>query len=198
LGINRLEPRPDSLAADVKEWRRRLRLLSANLKHGHGGLERAVGLKASLRTFNERDKRSIWDHPDPSAHRRYPHFCTPIYGLHDGRRVLIRHPAYKTSELLENYRVIDDQSKNRWPAFIAVGEYRPTADRPIWFSKSKLFMNIDGVPLGPRRVVAIGGYGSLTSVDGEDVYWHPDRKLFLLGKIITDELLFDLRVPESV
>ena len=47
-------------------------------------------------------------------------------------------------------------------------------------------------------MVAVGGYGSLTSVDGENVYWHPDRKFFLLGKIITDELLSDLKVPKSV
>jgi len=127
-----------------------------------------------------------------------PCFCTPIYRLHDGRYVLIHHPAYRTPELVKKYNVVDQIGKDRWPAFIALGEYRPKAEQPIWFSKSKMFMTSDGIPIGPRGMVAVGGYGSLTSLDGENIYWHPDRKFFLLGKIITDELLSDLNVPKSV
>lgn len=127
-----------------------------------------------------------------------PCFCTPIYKLHDGRYMIIHHPAYKTPDLLKKYKVADKQGENRWPAFIALGEYRPDAEQPIWFSKSKLFMSNDGVPLGPRAMLAIGGYGSLTSVDGEDIYWHPDRKFFLLGKKISEELLSGLEVPKYI
>jgi hypothetical protein len=126
------------------------------------------------------------------------YFCTPIYRLHDGRYILIHHPAYKTPGLVNKYKVVDEIGKDRRPAFIALGEYRPNAEQPIWFSESKLFMDCGGVPIGPRGMVAVGGYGSLTSVNNENVYWHPDRKFFLLGKVITDEFLSDLNVPKSI
>ena len=125
-----------------------------------------------------------------------PIFCTPIYRLPDSRYILIHHPAYKTPELKKKYDV--DDKYNRRPAFLALGEYRPNAEQPIWFSESKLFMDNDGVGIGPSGRFDIGGYGSVTSIDGETVYWHPERKFFLLGKIITDEFLSDLKVPKSI
>ncbi len=35
-----------------------------------------------------------------------------------------------------------------------------------------------------------------TEHPGKRVFWYPDRKHFLLGKVISDELLADMRVPE--
>jgi hypothetical protein len=48
-----------------------------------------------------------------------PYFCTPIYRLHDGRYILIHHPAYKTPELLKTYKVVN--------AMGATGHARPSA-----------------------------------------------------------------------
>jgi hypothetical protein len=127
-----------------------------------------------------------------------PVFCTPIYRLDDGRYILIHHPAYKIPKLAKKYNVPERGGYNRRPAFIAVGEYRPNAEQPIWFSESKLFMDNDGVGVGPRGIPHCGGYTSLTSIDGETVLWHPDRKFFLLGKIITDDFLSDMQVPKSI
>lgn len=53
----------------------------------------------------------------------------------------------------------------------------------------------DGVGLGPLKRIDIGVYPSVTSRNGNDVLWHPDRKFFLLGKKITPEWLSDLEVP---
>jgi hypothetical protein len=78
-----------------------------------------------------------------------------------------------------------------------LGEYRPNAEQPIWFSHSKQLMDSDGVGLGPLQRVDIGVYTSMTNRRGNDVLWHPDRKFFLLGKRITQEWLANLEVPKA-
>ena len=84
---------------------------------------------------------------------------------------------------------------NRRPAYIALAEYRPHAEQPIWFSRSKLFMDNDAVQVGPREPLQIGVYSSFTTRGGNNVLWHPDRKFFLVGKRVTEEFLADLEVP---
>ena len=39
-------------------------------------------------------------------------------------------------------------------------------------------------------------YVSLTEHAGRRVLWYPDRKSFLLGKLITDEMLDAMEVPQ--
>jgi hypothetical protein len=90
----------------------------------------------------------------------------------------------------------EDTRVNRRPAYIALGEFRPDAEQPLWFSDSKIFMDNDNVRLGPRQGIDIGVYPSFTTRNGENVLWHPERKFFLLGKRVTDEFLEDLAVPE--
>jgi hypothetical protein len=154
------------------------------------------------------DDGETWSTPKPLLYHDHgrpimsPLFCTPIYQLPDGRYILIHHPAYMIPDLARKYNIPVGEgghkaNTHRRPAFLALGEYRPDADQPIWFSPSKFFMDNDGVPLGPRGRLDLGGYTSLTSVDGEIVLWHPDRKFFLLGKKITDSFLADMRVPKT-
>ncbi|MCE2514247.1 MAG: hypothetical protein J4F37_04410 [Acidobacteria bacterium] len=38
-------------------------------------------------------------------------------------------------------------------------------------------------------------YLPTTEHQGKRVFWYPDRKHFLLGKVISDEFLADVRVP---
>jgi hypothetical protein len=119
--------------------------------------------------------------------------CCPIYPLADGRFVLLHH----------NHRGHYEQKPEatqgpRRPAFIALGEYRPGKDQPVWFSESKQLMDnddvgVDGDPGAKQK--GIGLYTSFTSRKGNNVLWHPERKFFLLGKKITPEFLSDLRVP---
>ncbi|MBT5605785.1 MAG: hypothetical protein HN742_30490, partial [Lentisphaerae bacterium] len=90
-----------------------------------------------------------------------------------------------------------DSNNNRRPAYIALGEFRPGADQPVWFSESKLLMDNDGVRLGPLERLECGCYSSFTTRGGNNVLWHPDRKFFLLGKQITDDFLADLSVPTT-
>jgi hypothetical protein len=39
-------------------------------------------------------------------------------------------------------------------------------------------------------------YASLTDRDGQRIFWYVDRKMFALGRHITDEMLAGLTVPE--
>jgi len=142
------------------------------------------------------DGRS-WCGPRPLLRRDHgqpilqPIFCCPIYQMADGRYLLIHHPAFGGKDPGNS----NGPSSNRRPAYIAVGQFRPGAQQPLWFSESRLLMDNDGAGLGPLDRVDIGGYTSFTSRGGNNVLWHPERKFFLLGKKITPEILAGLDVP---
>ena len=50
-------------------------------------------------------------------------------------------------------------------------------------------LDTDGVPIGPKGTAEIGTYPSLTEHRGQRILWDPDRKYYLLGKYLSDELL---------
>lgn len=123
--------------------------------------------------------------------------CCPIYQLADGRYVLLHHNNRGNAEERP-----EATFGPRRPAFIALGEFRPGADQPIWFSESRRLMDNDGI--GPDGIKVTpehpgntdcGVYSSFTTRGGNNVLWHPDRKTYLVGKRITDEFLSNLVVP---
>lgn len=124
---------------------------------------------------------------------RAPLCCTPIYRLRDGRYILI-HQDNNAGIGVRTPPAVTPESRH--PACIALGEFRPDADQPIFFSASKPFMDNDGVKLGPLQRLDCGVYPSMTYTGGCDVLWHPDRKFFLLGKRIDAAVLAGLVVPE--
>jgi hypothetical protein len=144
------------------------------------------------------DDGDTWCNPRPLLRKDRglpilePICCCPIYQLADGRYVLLHH---NNDGRYQGARP-EESRLNRRPAFIALGEYRPQAEQPIWFSRSKQLMDTDGVGLGPLDRREIGVYPSFTTRGGNNVLWHPDRKFFLVGKRITAEFLADLSVPE--
>jgi hypothetical protein len=144
------------------------------------------------------DDGRTWRNPRPLLRRDHgepilePLCCCPIYEYDEGRYVLLHH----NNDGRFDGCAPEDTHKNRRPAFIALGEYRPDADQPIWFSESKQLMDNDGSRIGPLKRIDIGVYPSVTKRNGVFVLWHPERKFFLLGKRITEEWLADLQVPE--
>ncbi|MGE4564834.1 MAG: exo-alpha-sialidase [Victivallaceae bacterium] len=123
---------------------------------------------------------------------RAPLCCTPVYRLHDGRFILI-HQDNNAGIGIADPPLVTPESRH--PACIALGEFRPGADQPIFFSESKPLMDNDGVKLGPLQRLDCGVYPSLTWTGGCDVLWHPDRKFFILGKKIDQSVLAGLAVP---
>ena len=83
----------------------------------------------------------------------------------------------------------------RHPAFIAIGEFRPTARQPISFSAPKQILDTQGVIIGPKKTAEIATYTSLTEWRGRRTLWYPDRKYYLLGKYLPDDLLADMCAP---
>lgn len=121
----------------------------------------------------------------------------PIYSLKDGRYLLLFHNNDGCLGLYSQFKShweINQANFIRRPAFIAVGKFQSEAHQPIWFSKPKQILDTNGVPVGPKGTAEIATYTSLTEYQGKRVLWYPDRKYYLLGKYITDELLADMVV----
>jgi hypothetical protein len=143
------------------------------------------------------DDGRTWRNPQPLLRKDRglpvlePLCCCPIYELAPGEYILLHHNNDGRFEGCQP----EDTGKNRRPAFIARGEFRPGAEQPIWFSDSKMLMDNDGQGIGPLKRIECGVYPSFTRRGGNFILWHPDRKFFLLGKRITREFLADLTVP---
>jgi len=130
---------------------------------------------------------------------KHPLAPCPIYALRDGRFLLLFHNN-------DGHVGKHNQREKRWktnhlnflrhPAFIAVGEHRPGKHQPIWFSRPKQILDTQGVPVGPKGTAEIATYTSLTEWQAKRVLWYPDRKHYLLGKVLTDELLADMNAPQ--
>ena len=129
------------------------------------------------------------DDGDEVLHPKSP---APIYRLGDGRYLLFFH----------NHDGYGHGATGPWdmearrPEYITVGEFRPGAHQPIWFSEPKFLFDSQGVICGATALKMLAMYSSLTERDGERVFWYADRKQFVVGKRITDEMLGDMQAPE--
>ena len=128
---------------------------------------------------------------DDGAEVLHPKSPCPLYGLQDGRFLLFYHNHDGTGYGARGPWDMDA----RRPLFMAVGEFRPDAYQPIWFSKPKLLMDTGAVPAGPQQLIWLAMYASLTERAGQRILWYTDRKHFVLGKHITDEALADMHAP---
>jgi hypothetical protein len=145
------------------------------------------------------DDGDTWCNPRPLLRRDHgrpllhPVSCAPLYALSDGRYALFHHNHRGDAESQP-----EATKGPRRPVYLVLGEYRPTAEQPLWFSDSKLFMATEGIGMDgtPNTNSDLSLYSSFTNRDGNDVLWYPDRKFFLLGKRITPEWLADLHVPK--
>ncbi len=123
----------------------------------------------------------------------------PIYRLENGRYILVFNnnggKKGKYNQFAKNWKT-NQLNHLRNPAFIAVGEFRKDAHQPLWFSKPKEILDTDGVVFGPKGTASVAMYPSLTELDGKRVLWYPDRKHFLLGLEITDDMLKGMSVDK--
>ena len=130
---------------------------------------------------------------DGGAMVENPKSPPPIYRLQDGRYLLFFH----------NHQGYRDGATGPWdmdarrPIYMTVGEYRPDAYQPIWFSQPKFLFDTQKVKTGLTQLWWLAMYASLTERDGERIFWYSDRKQFVLGKRITDQMLADMKVPTA-
>lgn len=151
------------------------------------------------------DDGATWCSPRPLLRKDFgqpilqPVVCCPIYQLADGRYVLLHH-----NNQVDVAARPEGTHEPRYPASLALGEFRPEADQPIWFSDSKVFLDHDGYCVdGVKKEQSkhgntdIGVYSSFTTYKGNDVLWHSDRKFFLTGKRVTEAFLAGMSVPAA-
>ena len=163
------------------------RLLTV-LRTGNGNIWYTVSEDDGL-TWRETEVLRYRDGGDPVLNPDAP---APIYGLEDGRYLLFlqNHDGYGYG----GNGPFDLNSRR--PQFLAVGEYRPDAHQPVWFSEPLLFADTHNVGIFPLYMKWLSMYASLTERDGQRIFWYVDRKLFGLGRYITDEMLAGLTVPK--
>lgn len=117
----------------------------------------------------------------------------PLYKLRDSRFVLIFHNNDGTAN---GGRGPMDYKRNRRPAYICIGREAPYAKgQPIIFNKPKLLMDNDGIPAGPIDRTEVATYPSLFEFEGKVYFFYPDRKHYLLGKILDEAMLDDAGLP---
>ncbi len=78
-------------------------------------------------------------------------------------------------------------SIQRKPVYILTGRFQAGADQPVWFDEPRVFMDHKGVSLGKPGTagrIDMSMYSSFTVRQGRSVLWYPERKFFLLGRII--------------
>lgn len=83
-----------------------------------------------------------------------------------------------------------DTGFHRRPVYLVAGRFEAGADQPVRFDEPRFFMDHDGVSLGKPGTqgrLDLALYSSFTVRGGEAVLWYPDRKFFLLGRIIGEE-----------
>ena len=139
-------------------------------------------------TWRETEVLRFRDGGDPILNPSTP--C-PIYRLADGRYLQFfqNHDGYGYGS-----RGSLDQNSRR-PQFLALGEHREGAHQPIWFSEPYFFCDTNMVGVFPHFRKWLSMYASLTDRNGKRIFWYVDRKMFALGRYITDEILASLTVP---
>jgi hypothetical protein len=89
-----------------------------------------------------------------------------------------------------------DTSFHRRPIYLVPGYFKAGADQPVWFDEPKFFMDHQGVSLGKPGTngrLDLALYSSFTVRNGKPVLWYPERKFFLLGKLLPADLKPNLK-----
>ena len=73
--------------------------------------------------------------------------------------------------------------QNRGPLYLIAGKFNKDAEQPIEFAPMQLFA---------ERPSGNSFYTSVTVVNGKTILWFPDKKFYLLGRVIGDEWFQDL------
>ena len=119
----------------------------------------------------------------------------PLYKLRDGRFILVFHN--NTGDANQG-RHVADWCRNRRPVYLLVGRERPDSNgqQPIVFSQPRVLADNDRIPISRKQLTEIGTYPSVFEYRDKVNFFFPDRKHFLLGKILSSELLSDSGLPE--
>jgi len=128
-----------------------------------------------------RDDGVTWTQPEPLRDRDggtlYLHSRSPC-PIYDWKGSEAGSGYYFA--LVHNTFDFDGKSEyqKRGPLYLIAGRFNPDAEQPVEFAPPKLFA---------ERENGNSFYTSYTIVDGQGILWFPDRKFYLLGRMIGDE-----------
>ena len=132
------------------------------------------------------DKGFSWSNPealrycDGGEKLLHPLSPCPIYQISDNKYVVLFH---NNNGYFEGWTPTDTLHHRR-PVYISMGEFCPSARQPLTFSPPKVFMDNQGVEIGPGKRADLAMYASVTPTENGLILWYPERKFFLLGKKI--------------
>ena len=143
-------------------------------------------------------KPEVLRYKDGGAPIPQPLSSCPIYSLSNKKYLLVfannEGKFGQYDQFKDDWGGVNQANFIRQPAFISVGEFRPGAHQPIWFSQPKEILTTNNVPVGPKGTAEVATYPSITERHGVRTLWYPDRKYFLLGKYLPDSMLDGLKV----
>jgi hypothetical protein len=128
---------------------------------------------------------------DNGAEVLHPKSPDPIYRTADDRYLLFYH----------NHDGYADGATGPWdmdarrPLWMTLGEFRPDAHQPLWFSEPRLLCDTQKIGVGVTGLFWLAMYASFTEREGKRIFWYIDRKHFVLGRYITDELIAEMKPP---
>ena len=152
------------------------------------------------------DNGKTWREPEALRFRdngdfiEHPLSPCPIYSMSDGRFFLLFHN--NPGEHLGFSQFKDNWEQNeanffRNPTYISIGHFVADAYQPVWFAKPYKLFDTDDIAIGPKETAEIATYTSYIEWKGKRILWYPDRKYYLLGRILTDELLASIDENEQ-
>jgi len=86
-------------------------------------------------------------------------------------------------------------TETRRPICMAYGKFDPEGRQPVRFSAPLSWIDSDNIELNHRCDLAM--YSSFEYVDGRPVLFFPDRKHFLVGKVIDRARLANAVFPKK-
>ena len=116
----------------------------------------------------------------------------PLYALEDGRFVLLFHNNEGRIGSFSQFKTKWETNQANYirnPTYLAVGHFRKDAKQPIWFDAPVKILDTNDIPVGPKGTAEIATYTSLTERDGKRILWYPERKYYLLGMYLTNDVL---------
>lgn len=144
------------------------------------------------------DRGHTWDDPRPLRYCpdgppvQQPLAPCPLYKLRDGRFLLVFH---NNDGSANGGQGPTDSRRVRRPVWLAVGREISHPDHPLMFKRPQILADNGGAARGPVSHTQIGTYPSLFEFEDQVYFWYPDRKHYLLGKLLGPELLDDSGLP---
>lgn len=118
---------------------------------------------------------------DGSEFIKQPLASCPMYSLGNGQFILIFH---NNSGDANGGTGPSDLKKVRTPAYVVFAQESLFSNQPLTFGRPNIFLENYVRPFGPQDRTEIATYPSMTKMGNDYVLWYPDRKHFLLGKIL--------------